>query len=93
MLNGAEINAYLADTPSRDLADKSYTLDTATLYELWNDSRRVAGGRVTGLQARLAFTPLPGGVLKLGAGGERQEYDYLTGKQSITRSTGSAEWS
>jgi len=93
LLNSAEINAYLADTPSRDLADKTYAVDTATLYELWNDSRRVAGGRVTGLQGRLAFTPASGSALKLGAGGERQEYDYLTGKQSTTRATGSAEWS
>jgi len=93
MLNSFEINGYLADTPSRDLADKTYALDSATLYELWNDPRRVAGGRVTGLQGRLAFTPLPGGTLKLGAGGERLEYGYLTGKQSTTRTTGSAEWS
>jgi len=92
LLNSAEINAYLAITPSRDLADKSYAVDTAALYELWNDPRRVAGGRVTGLQGRLAFAPLPGGTFKLGAGGERQEYDYLTGKQSTTRATGSAEW-
>ena len=92
MFNSAEINAYLADTPSRDLADKSYAVDTAALYELWNDPRRVAGGRVTGLQGRLAFAPLPGATFKLGAGGERQEYDYLTGKQSTTRATGSAEW-
>ncbi|MDO8464583.1 MAG: Ig-like domain-containing protein [Gallionella sp.] len=92
MFNSAEINAYLADTPSRDLADKSYAVDTAALYELWNDPRRVAGGRVTGLQGRLAFAPLPGAAFKLGAGGERQEYDYLTGKQSTTRATGSAEW-
>ncbi|MDO8465839.1 MAG: hypothetical protein Q7S46_11405 [Gallionella sp.] len=92
LFDSAEINAYLAVTPSRDLADKSYAVDTAALYELWNDPRRVAGGRVTGLQGRLAFTPLPGATFKLGAGGERQEYDYLTGKQSTTRATGSAEW-
>ncbi len=91
-LNAVEFNAYLADTPSRDLADKTYTADTAALYELWNDPRRVAGGRITGLQGRLAFTPLPGATLKLGAGGERQEYDYLSGKQRTTSTTGSAEW-
>ncbi|MDO9012159.1 MAG: hypothetical protein Q7U78_10210 [Gallionella sp.] len=92
VLNSAEINGYYADTPSRDLADKTYALDTATFYELWNDPRRVAGGRVTGLQGRLAFTPLPGSALKLGAGGERLEYDYLTGKQRTARATGSIEW-
>ena len=91
-LNSFEVNGYLTNTPSRDLADKTYATDTATLYELWNDHRRVAGGRVSGLQGRLGFTPAPGGSLKLGVGGERQEYDYLTGKQSTTRGTGSAEW-
>ena len=91
-LNGVELNGYYADTPSRDLVDKRYARDTATLYELWNDPRRVAGGRVTGLQGRLAFTPLPGATFKLGAGGEQLEYDYLTGKQRTTRGTGSAEW-
>ena len=91
-LNSAEINAYYANTPSRDLADKRYARDTATFYELWNDPRRVAGGRVTGLQGRLAFTPLTGSTLKLGAGGEQLEYDYLTGKQRTTRATGSVEW-
>lgn len=92
VLNGAEINGYLANTPSRDLVDKTYARDTATFYELWNDPRRVAGGRVTGLQGRLVFTPLPGSTFKLGAGGERLENDYFTGKQSTTRATGSAEW-
>lgn len=74
LFNNAEVNAYHADTPSRDLADKTYAVDTASLYEQWNDPRRVAGGRVTGLQGRLALTPLPGGILKLGVGGERLEY-------------------
>lgn len=92
MLNSFEVNGYLADTPSNDLADKTYAVDTATLYELWNDPRRVAGGRVTGLQGRLVFAPLPGGTFKLGLGGEELEYDYLTGKDTINRATGSAEW-
>jgi len=92
IFNNAEVNAYLADTPSRDLVDKIYAVDTAALYEQWSDRRRVAGGRVTGLQARLALTPLPGGILKLGLGGERLEYDYLTGKQSTLHPTGSAEY-
>ncbi|MGZ8160440.1 MAG: hypothetical protein ACXWT1_20380 [Methylobacter sp.] len=73
-LNSAEINAYHADTPSRDLADKTYAVDTAALYEQWSDPRRVAGGRVSGLQGRVALTPLPDSILKLGLGGERLEY-------------------
>lgn len=91
-LNAIEVNGYLADTPSNDLADKAYTIDTATLYELWNDPRRVAGGRVTGLQGRLVLTPLAGATFKLGLGGEELEYDFLTGKDTTSRATGSAEW-
>lgn len=91
-LNAFEVNGYLADTGSAVLADKTYTVDTATLYELWKDPRRVAGGRVTGLQGRLVFTPLPGGTFKLGLGGEELEYDYLTGADTTSRPTVSAEW-
>lgn len=82
LLNAFEVNGYLADTSSNDLPDKTYAVDTATLYELWNDPRRVAGGRITGLQGRLVFTPLPGATFKLGLGGEELEYDYLTGKDT-----------
>jgi len=92
LLNAFEVNGYLADTSSNDLADKTYALVTATLYELWNDPRRVAGGRVTGLQGRLVFAPLPGATFKLGLGGEELEYDYLTGKDTTNRATSSAEW-
>lgn len=92
MLSAFELNGYLADTGSTDLADKTYTVETATLYEKWNDPRRVAGGRVTGLQGRLVFTPLPGGTFKLGLGGEELAYDLLTGKDASKRVTGSAEW-
>lgn len=92
LLNSYEVNGYLANTPSRDLDDKTYARDTATLYELWNDPRRVAGGRVTGLQGRLMLSPFSGSTLKLGGGGERLEYDYLTGKQGISRPTASVEW-
>jgi hypothetical protein len=92
LLNYLELNGYLADTPSRSLGDKTFSVDTATLYELWNDQRRIAGGRVTGLQGKLGLTPLPGGTVKLGFGSERLTYDYLTGSQSVDRLTGGAEW-
>jgi hypothetical protein len=92
LLNTFEVNGYLANTNSRDLADKTYTTDTATLYELWNDPRRIAGGRVTGLQGKLVLAPMPGGTLKFGLGAERLQYDLFTGHDTNTRATGSAEW-
>ncbi len=92
LFNTFEVNGYLADTNSRNLSDQTYTTDTATLFELWNDPRRIAGGRVTGLQGKLVLAPMPGGTLKLGLGAERLQYDLLTGHDTNTRATGSAEW-
>ena len=90
-LNAAEVNAYLSDTGSITLGDKTYFTDTASLYELWSDRRRIAGGRVTGAQGRLVFTPTSKTTIKVGLGAERLTYDYLTGNESNTRATGSAE--
>ena len=92
LLNAAEINAYISDTGSVNLGDKTYFTDTASLYELWSDPRRIAGGRVSGVQGRLVFTPTSKSTLKLGFGGERLTYDLLTGNDSTTRATGSAEF-
>ncbi len=91
-LNAAEINAYISDTGSVNLGDKTYFTDTTSLYELWSDPRRIAGGRVSGMQGRLVFTPTSKSTLKLGFGGERLTYDLLTGNDSTTRATGSAEF-
>lgn len=90
-LNSAELNAYVSDTDSIDLSDASYTTDTASLYELWNDPRRIAGGKITGAQGRLLFTPTSQTTIKLGLGAERLTYDYSTHNDSTTRATGSAE--
>ncbi len=92
VLKQIELNGYLADTGSRDLADKTYAIDTATLYELWNDQRRIAGGKVTGLQGRLGFAPLPGANVKLSLGAERLDYDLQTGIERTQRVTGGIEW-
>ncbi len=91
-LNAAEVNAYLSDTGSVNLGAKTYFTDTTSLYELWSDPRRIAGGRVSGVQGRLVFTPTSKSTLKLGFGGERLTYDLLTGNDSTTRATGSAEF-
>lgn len=90
-LNAAEMQAYISDTNSINLADATYYTDTASLYELWNDTRRIAGGRVSGAQARLVLTPSASTTVKLGLGAERLTYDYLTGDVRTNRATGSAE--
>ncbi len=90
-INATELNAYTSNTSSISLGDKTYYTDTSTLYELWNDPRRIAGARVSGVQSKLVLTPTTSTNLKLGFGGERLTYDYLSGKSTTTRATGSTE--
>lgn len=85
----AEANAYTARTASRDLGAVDYNVDTATLYELWRDPRRIAGGSVAGLQGRLGLKPWDGGRLVGGFGQERLRYDLLGGAETHNRATGS----
>ena len=92
-INATELNAYTSNTSSISLGDKTYYTDTSTLYELWNDPRRIAGARVSGVQSKLVLTPTTSTNLKLGFGGERLTYDYLSGKSTTTRATGSTELS
>jgi hypothetical protein len=87
-----EVNGYVAKTDSRDLADKTFAVDTATLFELWNDPRRIAGGQVTGVQGKLGFSPIEGSTVKVSFGQERLTYDLLAGKDSTHRLTGGLEW-
>jgi len=89
LLDHAELTAYSARTGSRDLADVGYAIDTASLYELWNDPRRIAGGKVSGAQARVGLNPWQGGGLTLGLGQENLEYDLQGGGEKHQRSTAS----
>jgi hypothetical protein len=87
-----EVNGYLSRTASRNLADKTFAVDTATLYELWNDPRRIAGGRISGVQGRLGFTPLQGSLVKVSFGYEHLRYDLQAGNDSTHRPTAGLEW-
>ena len=87
-----EANAYGLRTASRDLGDAEGVIDNASLFELWNFQRRVAGGRVFGVQGQLGFGPLPGGALRASLGGERLEYDLAAGKSVKNRVTGGVDW-
>jgi hypothetical protein len=82
-LNAAEVNAYISDTGSVTLGDKTYFTDTTSLYELWSDPRRIAGGRVGGMQGRLVFAPTSKSSLKLGLGGERRPVRGLVGSPCL----------
>jgi hypothetical protein len=92
LLEHIEVNGYLADTASRDLADKTYIIDTASLYELWSDPRRIAGGKIIGLQGRLGLAPAPSTRVTLSLGAERLDYDLLAGQDRHDQLTGGIEW-
>ena len=87
-----EVNGYLSKTAGRDLTDKTFAVDTATLFELWHDPRRIAGGKVTGLQGKLGFSPNQNSVIKVSLGQERLSYDLLAGTDSVNRLTSGVEW-
>lgn len=85
----AEFSAYTARTASTDLADKTWSIDTATLFELWNDPRRVAGGQLDGFSGKLGMRPWDGARLEAGLGFERLRYKLLAGDETHRRPTAS----
>ena len=90
-INNVEANGYISKTQSRNLTDKNYYTDTSSLYELWSDPRRIAGGTVEGVQGKLTFLPTEKTVLKAGLGGERLSYDMQTGKDTNSHVTANTE--
>jgi hypothetical protein len=86
-LDHLEFNAYSATTASKDLGAVNYAVDTAALYELWLDPRRIAGGRIAGFQGNTGLVPWQGGRLDFGLGQERLRYDFLGGAENHTRGT------
>ena len=90
-INTVEANGYFSKTQSQNLTDKNYYVDTSSLYELWSDPRRIAGGTVEGFQGRLIFLPTEKTILKVGVGGERLNYDVQTGKDTSNYVTANTE--
>lgn len=90
-INAVEANGYISKTQSRNLTDKNYYVETTSLYELWSDPRRIAGGTVQGVQGKLTFLPTEKTVLKVGLGGERLSYDMQTGKDTNSHVTANTE--
>ena len=90
-INTVEANGYFSKTQSQNLTDKNYYTDTSSLYELWSDPRRIAGGTVEGFQGRLIFLPTEKTILKVGFGGERLNYDVQTGKDTSNYVTANTE--
>lgn len=92
LLQTLEFNLYHTNTPSRELGNRLYSIDTANRFELWNDPRRIAGGQISGGQASLGLTPFSGSLIKLALGTERLRYDLKAGKDSTDRLTSGITW-
>lgn len=92
LLRFVQLDAWRVQSDSRDLADRNYSVDSAPLYELWSDPRRIAGATSIGLQAKLSLAPWADSRLDLGLGSERMQWDYLTGAQTSSKAVGSIEW-
>ena len=48
-----EFSGYHIDARSRDFGAKEYSIDTPTLYQLWNDPRLVAGAATSGVESKI----------------------------------------
>ncbi len=91
-LRSVELTGYGARTRSTSFGAREYTLDTADVFELWNDPRRVAGGELQGWQGRVRLRPWTRTQLELGAGRESLGFDHATGLQSNRRGATTAQW-
>lgn len=70
-----ELNGYMSKTSSKELEDKTFYIDTPTLYELYNNKRRIAGGKKQGGSVTLGLEPWKGGELRLTANYESTAFD------------------
>lgn len=91
-LNSAEVGAYMSNTGSINLDDKTYSTNTTSLYELWNDPRQISGGQIEGVQSNLVIKPDEKNTIKVGLGIERLTYDFFTGDISTNRATKNVDW-
>jgi hypothetical protein len=87
-----EVNGYGSRTGSKSLGSTASVLEDPNQFELWDVERRVAGGRVYGIQGQLGFAPFATSALRTSLGGEQLQYDYASGKTTTKRLTGGVEW-
>lgn len=92
LLQTLELNLYHTNTPSRELGNRLHSIDTENRYELWNDPRRIAGGQISGGQARIGLSPFSGSLIKFSLGQERLRYDLKAGTDTTNRLTSGITW-
>ncbi|MBL8343576.1 MAG: Ig-like domain-containing protein [Rubrivivax sp.] len=81
-LQSLRLDAYGARTASRELGAQLYAQETASVFELWSDPRRIAGARLGGLEVKLGAAPHAGAEVLLGLGRESLSQDFATGAQT-----------
>ncbi|MCK9272601.1 Ig-like domain-containing protein [Candidatus Gracilibacteria bacterium] len=70
-----ELNGYVSKSDSKQLENKDYVVDTATMYELFRNYRNIAGGQKIGGSFSLGLVPWKDGTLKLTANYENVKFD------------------
>lgn len=87
-----EASGYLSKSDSQKLATKTFTIDTPTLFELWENERRIAGTTNIGASGAVNFRLTDNDTVKITLGAEHKRKDLMAGPSSSIRVTGGAQW-
>jgi uncharacterized protein YjdB len=81
-----ELSGYRIQAGSHDFGSKEYTVDTATLYQLWSDPRLVAGATTTGVEGKIQLRISQKGNIRLDLTGwvSSTRYNTLVQTESTT---------
>ncbi|EKD30466.1 MAG: hypothetical protein ACD_78C00049G0002, partial [uncultured bacterium (gcode 4)] len=77
VLDYFEASGYITQSQGKELADKDFTIDTATLFELYRNKRNIAGGTKTGASLALGLTPWENGKFKITLGAENLKFKTI----------------
>jgi len=88
-IDAIDVTAYMARSASKDMGALNYVIDTATLYHLLTDNRRIAGGTLSGTKIGMSLFPWTTSKLSISAGQESLVYDVLSGSDRTDRFAGS----
>ena len=94
-INYLEANGFISKSDSVQLATKTWTIDTPSLFELWENQRRIAGVTIYGGSGAINFQVGKDDTIKVTLGLEHKTKDMQlssTGNKSELRVTGGAEW-
>lgn len=87
-----EGNGYISKADSLQLSKMNFSTDTASLFELWEDQRRIAGSSTFGGSGSVSLRISDLDSLQLSLGAEQRKRETLEPTGDVTRATGGARW-